>query len=97
MNLPVLIEPIQDGGFRARSGEPLALTAEASTREEAIAKLRQQVQSRVASGQELISLPVETSPALPAGAGVFKDDPLFDEWQAAIAEYRRQKDAEEGF
>jgi hypothetical protein len=24
--------------------------------------------------------------------GVYKDDPLFDEWQAAIAEYRRQVD-----
>jgi len=25
-------------------------------------------------------------------AGVFKDDPLFDEWQQAIADYRRQVD-----
>jgi hypothetical protein len=26
--------------------------------------------------------------------GVYQDDPLFDEWQAAIAEYRRQADLE---
>jgi hypothetical protein len=26
------------------------------------------------------------------GAGMFRDDPLFDQWQAAIAEYRREVD-----
>lgn len=25
-------------------------------------------------------------------AGVFEDDPLFDEWQSAIREYRKQLD-----
>jgi hypothetical protein len=27
------------------------------------------------------------------GAGMFRDDPLFDDWQLAIAEYRREVDA----
>jgi hypothetical protein len=27
------------------------------------------------------------------GAGMFRDDPLFDDWQRAIAEYRREVDA----
>jgi hypothetical protein len=31
-----------------------------------------------------------------AMAGWLKDDPLFDEWQPAIREYRRQCDIEEG-
>jgi hypothetical protein len=26
------------------------------------------------------------------GAGMFRDDPLFDQWQAAIAESRREVD-----
>jgi hypothetical protein len=26
------------------------------------------------------------------GAGMFRDDPLFEEWQRAIAEYRREVD-----
>jgi hypothetical protein len=30
-----------------------------------------------------------------AMAGMFKDDPLFDEWQAAIAEYRREQEKED--
>ncbi len=29
------------------------------------------------------------------GAGMFRDDPLFDEWQAAISEYRRQVDQDD--
>jgi hypothetical protein len=27
------------------------------------------------------------------GAGMFRDDPLFDDWQRAVAEYRRAVDA----
>ena len=30
-----------------------------------------------------------------AVAGIFQNDPLFDEWQAAIEEYRRKVDEEE--
>ncbi|MEK8019502.1 MAG: hypothetical protein VSS75_021730 [Candidatus Parabeggiatoa sp.] len=30
-------------------------------------------------------------------AGMFKDDPNWDEFQAAIAEYRREVDAREGY
>jgi hypothetical protein len=40
MEIPVLIEPLADSGFRATSGEPLHLETEAPTREEAITKLR---------------------------------------------------------
>ena len=35
--------------------------------------------------------PQRTNPWL-SGAGMFRDDPLFDEWQQAIAEYRREVD-----
>jgi len=28
------------------------------------------------------------------GAGMFRNDPLFDDWQRAIAEYRREVDAD---
>jgi hypothetical protein len=76
---------------------PTQNPARSSSREEAITQCRQQAQSRLASGQELIDLVVERVPALPAGAGLFKDDPLFKGWQEAIAENRRKKDEEEGF
>jgi hypothetical protein len=40
MEIPVLVEPLPSHGFRAVSGEPLSLEAEAPTREEAILKIR---------------------------------------------------------
>jgi hypothetical protein len=91
MQLSVLIEPVPANGYRARCGEPLPLTAEGATPEEALQKLRELVQSRLMGGARLVTLEV------PDGdnpwrqmAGMYKDDPLFDEWQRAIAEYRRQ-------
>ncbi len=49
MEIPVLIEPVGPNGFRARSGEPFGLTAEGATREEALQKLREMVQNRIAA------------------------------------------------
>ena len=43
-----------------------------------------------------IVVPLEITPAEDhpwlQGAGMFRDNPLFDKWQAAILEYRRQID-----
>jgi hypothetical protein len=38
-----------------------------------------------------VDVPQRVNPWL-AGDGMFRDDPLFDEWQRAIAEYRREVD-----
>ena len=38
-----------------------------------------------------VDSPQRANPWL-AGAGMFRDDRLFDEWQRAIAEYRREAD-----
>jgi predicted RNase H-like HicB family nuclease len=97
MELPVLIEPVAGNGYRAKSGEPLPLTAEGATREEALRNLRQLVQQRLHTGAEVAALQVPGPP--PANpwvefAGMFKDDPYFDEWQEAIAENRRRADEE---
>ena len=37
MQIPILIEPIAGNGYRASGGEPLALTADGATHEEALA------------------------------------------------------------
>ncbi len=93
MQIPVLIEPIAGNGYRARGGEPVPLVAEGATREEALAKLKEQFQTRLSNGAELV--PLEVPPPLHPWlefAGMFKDDPYFDEWQEAIAENRRKAD-----
>lgn len=95
MELAVLIEPLATGGYRATSPPPLACSAEGATAEEAFAKLQQLVEGRLAVGAKVVPMTVRSDVhPIAKSAGVFKDNPLFDEWQAAIAEYRRQRDAE---
>ena len=91
MQIPVLIEPISGNGYRARGGDPFALTADGATPDEALQKLREAIESRLTTGSRLVPLEVANgdSPWLKM-AGMFKNDPMFDEWQQAIAEYRRQ-------
>ena len=91
MEIPVLIEPVANNCYRARSGEPLTLTAEGRTAEEALKALGALLRDRLTAGARLASLQVPDS-ANPWRdlAGIFKDDPYFDRWQQAIAEYRQK-------
>ena len=95
MQIPILIERVAGNGYRSRGGEAFALSAEGETREEVMAKLRDQLQSRLRDGSSIASLDVSvgTHP-LAKFAGMFKDDPLFENWQKSIAKYRREVDAD---
>jgi predicted RNase H-like HicB family nuclease len=90
MELPVLLEPLPDGGFRARSGDPLVLTAQGDSPDSALRNLRNLIETRVAGGTRLTTIEV---PSLEAGshpgAGMYRDEPLFDDWRAAIDTYRQ--------
>jgi hypothetical protein len=95
VQIPILIEPVAGNGFRSRGGEPFSLSAEGATREEVRAKLQEQLQARLRAGAEVVTLDVTVSAATNPWvefAGMFKDDPYFDEWQEAIAENRRKVD-----
>jgi hypothetical protein len=94
MQVDVLIEPIGKNGFRATSGVPIALSAEGGTRNEALAKLRELLLSKLTNGYELVTLEIPVGPAHPLlkDAGWLKDDPSYDEWRAAIDENRRRED-----
>jgi len=91
MRIPVLIEPISEQRYRATGGEPFVGSVEAETAEAALVKLKQRIDDRLSRGARvaLIELPPGTNPWLDM-AGIFHDDPLFDEWQKAIADYRRE-------
>jgi predicted RNase H-like HicB family nuclease len=95
MEIPVIVEPVAGNGYRATGAAPLGLSAEGATREEALRKLTEAIRGRLRGGAELVMLhlPDVDNPRLKI-EGVYKDDPTFDEWQQAIAEYRRQRDAE---
>ena len=79
MNIPVLIEPISNNGFRATGGLPFEITVEGATRDEALGRLRAEIDKRMACGA--IVVPLETTPTEDhpwvQGAGMFRDNPLF--------------------
>ena len=94
MDIPILIEPLANSGFRAVSGEPLPLQTEAPTREEAVRKLRQLIERRVAAGAEVVTVSIGNSThPLARFAGMLKDDPLVEPWKGAMFDYREQRDS----
>lgn len=96
MQIPILIEPIAGNGYRATGGPPLAVTVEAPTREEALARLKEQLHARLGNGAEVVPLEL-TNAAHPLAkfVGMFKSDPLIKHWKKSMAEYRRQIDEDE--
>ncbi len=95
MEIPVLLMPVNGNQFRAKSGEPLSITTEGSSREEALSKLRQQLENLLGSGAEITTVRVCEHP-LARFAGMFKDDPLFEKCLIEMAENRDRADQEEG-
>lgn len=93
MQIPVLIEPKAGNGYRARGGEPLALTADGATQQEALAKLREKLEARLCQGAVVVPLEVSPPPhPLAEFIGMFKDDPWIKDWKKSMADYRRKVD-----
>ena len=91
MQFPILVERVPGDGYRARGGEPLPVVAEGATREEALANLKKQLQARLRDGTELVSVDIAAaSHPLAEFAGMFKDDPYFDEVVDIMAKNRRK-------
>jgi predicted RNase H-like HicB family nuclease len=89
--LSILLETAADG-FRASVLGLPDCQAQGITREAALANVQKMLADRLESA-EIITLPLN-SVAPPKLAGIFKDDPQWDEFQAAMATYRQGIDAE---
>jgi hypothetical protein len=98
MQLTILLEPVNGRGYRASGGEPFHLSVEGASREEALQKLQSEIQARISGGAEVIvlNLPVESNPWLRI-AGMYKDDPMFEAWQQAIADYRDEVEKDDDY
>ncbi len=91
MQIPVLVEPVVNNGFRARAGEPLALTAEGATPDEAVGNLRAAIDRQLKNGSLLISLDIGSANPWLAMAGMYDGkDPLVQEWKREMAAYRQE-------
>jgi predicted RNase H-like HicB family nuclease len=89
-NISILLESEADG-FRASILGLPDCQAQGETREDAIANVQKVLRSRLKSA-EIVTVPFDSMP-MSKLAGIFKDDPQWDEFQAAIASYRQEVDA----
>lgn len=99
MQIDVLLKPSGGDGYTATVGKPFDVTAHGTTEEGTLACLRERVEETLTGGAKVVSMTIpfasDAEAAWEAGRGMFKDDPMFDDWLAAIAEFRRQRDADE--
>ena len=90
MQIPVLVERVKGNGYRARGKDPFAVSARGATRAEALAKLRAKIHARLKNGTEVVGLEICPEPhPLAEFAGMFKDDPDFDDVLQIMADNRK--------
>jgi predicted RNase H-like HicB family nuclease len=97
MTYYVLVENGKQGSYTATVLGWPDCTAQGATRQEALARLRQALITRLARA-EIVPLEIEhPHPGHPwlKFAGMFKDAPLFDDVLAEIEAYRRELDADD--
>jgi hypothetical protein len=99
MQIPILVEPVSNNGYRATCGAPLALSAQGATRDEAVDKLELLLRDRLQNGVEIVAAEVPArvleNPWVKF-AGMFKDDPMFAEVLQIMKENRRKDDEDPG-
>ena len=91
MQIPVLVERVKGNGYRARGKDPFAVSAKGATREEALAKLRAKIQTRLKNGTEIVGLELgQQAHPLAEFAGMFKDDADFEDVLKIMADNRKR-------
>jgi hypothetical protein len=96
MTYKAIVENGDSVGFTATILGWPGCTATAATRDEVLARLRRTLRDRLARAEIVpieVDVPEETHPWMEF-AGMFKDDPLFDEVVEDMKAYRREIDAE---
>jgi len=90
MTISILVEP-SEAGFRATTGGPLELSAEAASAAEAVNALQEKIAGRLERGAILIDHPVQPArPPIPVLS--LSENPLFDAWLAAVETYRAEQE-----
>src|SRR5688500_18109438 len=93
MDIQVLVEPVNENGYRASA---LSLSAEGKTEEEAINQLKGLLIQRLAAGAKVVTIPMPTLPPWTKHLSTRKlDDPVVQDYLSILAEDRRKADVEE--
>jgi len=98
MSIAVLVEPIPASGFRASCGQPLPLSAEASSRSEAVGLLRKKLTERLTNGVALIDLELPSAGERLREWTENRVQPdastaaVFADWEQAVADHRDEMD-----
>ena len=90
MTISILVEPSQVG-FRATTGGPLELSAEAASAAEAVNALQEMIAGRLERGAILIDHAVHP-PRPPIPVLSLSEDPLFGAWLEAVETYRAEQE-----
>ncbi len=86
MSISILVEPSQSG-FRAATGAPLDLSAEAPSAAEAVNAVNEKIARRLRDGAMLVEH-FGTAPRPPIHVVPLAENPLFDDWLAAVEIFR---------
>jgi len=85
MQIPVLIEPVSGNRYRASGGEPFAIVVEGATPEDALARLKDQIATKLHNGASVASIEVQNGHPWAKAIGIFDEsDPLVREWLDAM-------------
>ena len=91
MQIAVLVEPVANIGFRAKAGEPLPLSADGATPDEAVRNLCAALDRQLKNGKQLRSVDIaEENPWLALAGMHDPNDPLVQEWKQEMAAYRQE-------
>ena len=93
MTISILVEP-SPVGFRATTGGPLDLSAEAAAAADALTALQTKIDSRFKHGAILVHHAVP-APQSPIPMVPLAENPLFDAWLEAVEKYREEKELQD--
>lgn len=91
MQVPILIEPVGEGAFRATAGAPFGLSAQGATADEAASRLEAALRARLSAGARLTSIELGANAAAPLVLPPLSEGEKWamEAMNEAIAEHRR--------
>jgi predicted RNase H-like HicB family nuclease len=93
VEVPVLVEEAEGGGYRARTGEPFGIMVEGATVDDAVQKVRELIEARLAKRAQLVPMSVPAAQEHPSArfrGNWSKDDPVIQRWRQYVEEYRQK-------